>query len=248
MGYHPKEWRTSIAVAIQKLKRDYSLPRLYRLIQLLEVLGKVLEYVQAHRLSYITAKHNLFPSSQFRGIPGRSAEDTLLCTVHDIEMAWNHKCKVSILTFDITGFFNMIPHSHLLDTLRSHHIPLPITRWVHSFLQDQQATLCLDGKRDELHPIKTGVPQGSCISPILAAYFTSLMIGEVHCVASTHIEGSAELSPLVRGDKVTLAPTTLYVDNGTILASGPTLEVTAQMIMIAFKETHKWLTHRGLKT
>ncbi len=74
------------------------------------------------------------------------------------------------------------------------------------------------------------------------------MIGEVHCVASTCIEGSAELSPLVRGNKATLSPTTLYVDNGTILASGPTLEVTAQMITIAFEETHKWLTHRGLKT
>ena len=83
----------------------------------------------------------------------------------------------------------------------------------------------------------------------MAAYFTSPMIGEVHCEASTCIEGSAELSPLVRGNKVTLSPTTLYVDDdGAILASGPTLEVTAQMIMIAFKETHKWLTHRGLKT
>src|SRR5258708_9973428 len=248
MGYHPKDWQTSIAVTLQKPKRDYSLPRSYQLIQLLEVLRKVLEHVQAQRIAYIAAKHNLFPPSQFRGIPGRSAKDALLCTVHDIEMASNRKCKVSILTFDITGFFNMLPHSHLLDTLRSHHIPLPITTWVHSFLQDQQATLCLDGKRDELHPIKTGVPQGSCISPILAAYFTSLMIGEVHCVASTHIEGSAELSPLVRGNKPTLSPTTLYVDDRTILASGPTLEVTAQMIMIAFEETHKWLTHRGLKT
>ena len=116
-GYHPKDWQTSIAVTLQKPKRDYSLLRSYWLIQLLEVLGKVLECVQAWRLAYIAAKHNLFPPSQFRGIPGRSAKDALLCTVHDIEMAWNHKCKASILTFDITGFFDMIPHSHLLDSL-----------------------------------------------------------------------------------------------------------------------------------
>src|SRR5260221_9116908 len=168
MGYHPKEWHTLIAVARKKPKRDYSLPRSYHLIQLLEVLGKVLECIQAQRLSYITAKHNLFPASQFGGIPGRSAEDALLCTVHDIETAWNHKHKASILTFNITGFFDTIPHSHLLNTLHSHHVPLPITKWVHSFLQDQQATLCLDGKRDKLHLIETGVPQGSCVSPILA--------------------------------------------------------------------------------
>src|SRR5258708_25206402 len=41
--YHPQAWRTSIAVAIQKPNCDYSLPRLYRLIQLLEVIGKALE-------------------------------------------------------------------------------------------------------------------------------------------------------------------------------------------------------------
>src|SRR5258705_2447980 len=216
MGYHPKEWHTSIAVALQKPKRDYSLPRSYHLIQLLEVLGKVLECVQAQRLAYIASKHNLFPSSQFGSIAGRSAEDALICTVHDIETAWNHKRKASILTFDITGFFDTIPHSHLLNTLCSYHIPLPITCWVHSFLQDQHTSICLDSKRDELQPIKIGVPQGSCISPILAAYFTSPMVGEVHCVATSWIKGCTELSTLVRDDKATLSLTMLYVDDGAI--------------------------------
>ena len=26
MGYHPKDWWTSVAIALQKPKRDYSLP------------------------------------------------------------------------------------------------------------------------------------------------------------------------------------------------------------------------------
>src|SRR5258708_11486470 len=142
----------------------------------------------------------------------------------------------------------MIPHSHLLDTLQSHHIPLPITRWVHSFLQDQKATLCLDGKRDDLHLIKTGVPQGLCILPILAAYFTSPMIDKVHQEATTRIEDSTELSPIIRENKHKLTPTSLYVDDGAILTTGHTLQITAQIITIAFEETHKWLAHRGLKT
>jgi hypothetical protein len=33
-GYHPKVWRTAIAVALQKPNRDYALPQSYRLIQL----------------------------------------------------------------------------------------------------------------------------------------------------------------------------------------------------------------------
>ncbi len=42
-SYHPTTWRTSIAVMIQKPNCDYSLPHSYRLIQLLEVIGKALE-------------------------------------------------------------------------------------------------------------------------------------------------------------------------------------------------------------
>src|SRR5258708_24664531 len=96
---------------------------------------------------------------------------------------------------------------------------------------------------DNLHLIETGVPQGSCISPILAAYFTSPMIGKVHQEATTCIEDSTELSPIIRENKATLSPTTLYVDNGAILTSGPTLEITPQIIRIAFEETHKSLAH-----
>src|SRR5258708_19679086 len=74
------------------------------------------------------------------------------------------------------------------------------------------------------------------------------MIGEVHHEATTRIVDCPELSTLVRNDKATLSQTTLYVDDGVILASGPTLDTTAKIITIAFKETHKWLAHRGLKT
>src|SRR5258705_13931892 len=88
--------------------------------------------------------------------------------------------------------------------------------------QDQDPFIWLNCKKDEPWPIKIGVPQGSCVLPILAVYFTSPMIGEVHHVATSHIKECTELStPLVRDDKATLSPTTLYVDDGAILASGP---------------------------
>src|SRR5258708_37202667 len=74
------------------------------------------------------------------------------------------------------------------------------------------------------------------------------MIGMVHQATSTHIENSAELSPLLREDKITLSPITLYVDDSPIMASGPTLDMTAQTITMAFEETHKWLAKIGLKT
>src|SRR6266571_4879165 len=194
-GYHPKVWRTAIAVALQKPNRDYALPWSYRLIQLLEVSGKALERVQAQRLAFLAAKHQLFPNTQYGGLPGRSAQDTLLTITHDIEAAWNHGKVVTMLTFNITGFFDFIPHSHLLDTMRKLHIPIPIVRWTHSFLTDRKAAICLDGKCDKLKPITTGVPQGSCVSPILTAYFTSLMCKAVAEETMRKMIADPELSP-----------------------------------------------------
>ncbi|KAH9921828.1 hypothetical protein B0H21DRAFT_671853, partial [Amylocystis lapponica] len=52
-GYHPLAWRKAIVVALPKSnKHDYSNPRAYRLIQLLECLGKVLKWIVAVRLAY----------------------------------------------------------------------------------------------------------------------------------------------------------------------------------------------------
>ena len=100
---------------------------------------------------------------------------TAYTVTHDIKAAWNHDCAVSMLTFDITGFFNTIPHSHLLDILCKSHIPLPIVKWTKSFLLGHKAAICLDGKQEELKEVRTGIPQGSCMSLILAVYFTALL-------------------------------------------------------------------------
>ena len=43
VGYHPEMFRHSICVVLRKPKKpDYTLPKAYRPIQLLEVLGKAL--------------------------------------------------------------------------------------------------------------------------------------------------------------------------------------------------------------
>src|SRR5260370_36283334 len=74
------------------------------------------------------------------------------------------------------------------------------------------------------------------------------MIREVHQRMNTHVAASPELSTLFTERKITLSPTTLYVDDGSILMSGPTLETTGQITKMAFEETHNWLSLRGLKT
>ncbi len=247
-GYHPKIWCTLIAVALQKPNREYSKPRSYRLIQLLEVLGKTLERVQACRFSYYAVKYKLFPSTQYGGITGRLAQDAIMTVTHDIEAAWNHDQAVTMLTFNITGFFDTIPHSYLLNTLWKSCIPLPMVKWVHSFLIGCKAAICLDGKQkqDKLKDIQTGVPQGSCASLILAVYFMSPLGEAIRQGFNMAIEHNPKLSQAFNPDQNSLAPLTLYVDDGSIAVSARDQSTTARMVEIAFRQAHSWLTSRGL--
>jgi len=57
-GYHPKIWREGTGIILKKPdKSDYSIPKAYRVIALLNCLGKVAEKIIAVRLSY-TAELN----------------------------------------------------------------------------------------------------------------------------------------------------------------------------------------------
>jgi hypothetical protein len=85
-GYHPKIWCTAIAIALAKPgKPNYSDPRAYRLIQLLECIGKVLEKIMADRLTYYLNKYKIAPYTQFGARKGSSMNDVALILTHDIQ-------------------------------------------------------------------------------------------------------------------------------------------------------------------
>jgi hypothetical protein len=78
-GYHPKGWREAIGVILPKAnKKDYSLPKAYRVISLLKCLGKAFEKILATRLSYLAETGDLLQETQIGGRKQKSALDACL--------------------------------------------------------------------------------------------------------------------------------------------------------------------------
>jgi hypothetical protein len=68
LGYYPRQWRSPKIIVLRKPgKPDYLVPGAYRLISLLNMLGKLFEAVIARRLSYLAEEHGLLPNRQFGG-------------------------------------------------------------------------------------------------------------------------------------------------------------------------------------
>ena len=174
-GYHPKCWRKAIGVVIPKPKKDdYSNPKSYRVIALLNCLGKVLEKIIATRLSYLANISELLHDTQLGSRKQRSAVDTALLLQHHIQQqrAKRKGNITSVLFLDIKGAFDHVSKPKLLATMQKLQLPPSLISWVDSFLSERIIRLMFDGKvQDETH-VDIGIPQGSPVSPILFLIYT----------------------------------------------------------------------------
>jgi hypothetical protein len=86
-GYHPQAWREAIGIVLAKKgKDDYTSPKSYRVISLLNCLGKLLEKIFASRLAYLAnIKDYFLHPSQLGGRKQRSALDTALLLLNKIQ-------------------------------------------------------------------------------------------------------------------------------------------------------------------
>ncbi|QRW18647.1 Reverse transcriptase (RNA-dependent DNA polymerase) [Rhizoctonia solani] len=174
IGYHPTALRNCIIAPIPKPNRaNMSTPKNYRPIALLETLSKLLEKVITARLIHKAGEHQLIPQSQFGGKDITSCTDAGLCMVHDIQLAWKRNKAVSLLTLDVSGYFNNVDHSRLIYTLRRLGYSSNICKWLKSYLSNRTAQFRIDGLLCPHFQLPdVGIPQGSPLSPILSSLYS----------------------------------------------------------------------------
>ena len=239
-GYHPKSWRKAIAIALRKPnKPDYSNPRAYRLITLLECLGKVLERIVARRLTFLAGKLNLVPPTQFGGRSNSSTDDAILTFITDVQTAWSTGKVTSALTFDIKGYFDFVNHGRLLSELRRKNLPLEYVKWTASFLSNREAAICIDGRCGNMEPVDNGIPQGSPVSPILAAFYSAELLEKFSTPPQPPLRDFTPSHPC----PVSII---MYVDDGKIYVSSTSLQTNVILLANAYKEVETWLRSAGL--
>ena len=167
-GYHPLCWKQATGAILKKPKKpDYSLPKAYRVISLLNCLGKVSERILAKRLAYLAETTGLLHESQIGGRLKKSAIDAALLLTNEVETNKRLGLKTTTLFLDVKGAFDHVAKNQLLSTLQQLRLPLSLIYWVQSFLTSRTLRLSFDGQTEQFTDIETGIPQGSPISPIL---------------------------------------------------------------------------------
>ena len=123
-GFYSKYWRVATEVILKKsasVQRDWSKPKSYRVVSLLNCLSKVSEKLLATRLFYL-AENSEFNSKKFELLyynqigrrKQKSAIDTVLLLVYNIQLKKYQKKQLSVLFLDIKRAFDYISKNQLL--------------------------------------------------------------------------------------------------------------------------------------
>lgn len=87
-----------------------------------------------------------------------------------------------MLRMDVKGAFDNLSRNCLLQTVEKIDADGDLMRWTESFMSDRNVSLVIGGQLCDETAIKTGVPQGSLLSPIMLAIYLSRDSGEVEQV------------------------------------------------------------------
>lgn len=222
LAYCPKHFRSAATIALRKSgKGDYTVPKAYRPIALLNTIGKIMDAIIARRLSFVAETYDILPATHFGGRKRKSTEHALHDIIDTIYDAWNSSNDkiASLLLLDVSGAFDNVSHARLLHDLRKRKIDESVVRWIASFLDERTTTIVLDGQHSKHYTIKTGIPQGSPLSPILYIFYNADLIHELHANGTT---------------------VTGYIDDAAILATGSSTADTCIKLATALEKAQHW--------
>ncbi len=173
IGYYPAHFRESVIVILRKLggNKDYTNPKNYCPISLLNTIGKIMKVIIAVRISYMATTHELFPTTLFGGRRGSCVETAIHHLLEKIYAAWNENIIASPLMMDVSAAYPNTSHQCLLQNLQKRKINIKVVDWVASFLTDRHTIVKTNEQATPKLSINLGLPQGSPLSSILYLFY-----------------------------------------------------------------------------
>ena len=216
-GTWPSHFKDSVSVIIPKPnKPDYSIPKAYRPIALLNTIGKLLTKILANWLQHDAAQYGLLHRDQFGGIQGHSTIDAGLVLTDFISEHRERGWHTSVCAIDVAQFFPSLSHAvtgRILERLG--FSPVLITL-IGSYFQGRVTTYKWDSATSKSYNFSLGTPQGDCLSPILSALYISVAIRKVF--------------------PETMPPSTtkclFFVDDGVIITASPSLQTNIAVLRL----------------
>lgn len=170
-GYFPKSWKRATIITILNPGKDHQYSANYRPISLFSSLFKVFEKVILTELAAV-----IFPKIRPKQFVFRSHHSTthqLLGLVDRLTINAENRLRTAAIFLNIEKPFDRVWNSGLLYKLHQLETPIHLISILHSFLTNRSFVVRVEDATSTPRSIQAGVPQGSCLSPILYSIYTN---------------------------------------------------------------------------
>jgi len=218
----PTAWKTSLIVPIPKPNKMLTSVSSFRPISLLSCVGKLLELILNKRLGFFLEQTNSFRASQGGFRCRIAAIDQVARLEAAIRAALKTKSILLVAFCDLTLAFDKVWHTGLLYKLSQCGVRGTMLRWLRAYLTDRYFQVQFEGETSSMKTIKSGVPQGAILSPLLF----NVMMRDL---------------PSLPG-----VSTADYADDVTFFTSSPDMNTATNRLELQLSQFFEWAQSWGL--
>lgn len=193
LGSFPDTWKVAQIIVIPKPGKPPEEITSYRPISLLPIISKLFEKLFLARLQPILEQKQLIPDHQFGFRNQHSTIEQVHRVAKTIRSDLEHKRYCSAVFLDISQAFDKVWHIGLLYKLKK-HLPHELYQVLKSYLNNRYFQIKYGESLSSLHPINSGVPQGSVLGPVLYLLYTSDLPISNNTVMATFADDTAILA------------------------------------------------------